>query len=348
MRSGPSAAITSCSARRHLKRNGGPSGTSATASIGSGRVSSRNGRGAEIRFGAVAAERLPAVVGAGHLRRHARRRRSPEYGCPARSAGARGARPAARSSDRPAGRARPASSAPPMPICSGGARLGHHAPTAAPCRSRSRDRARRPARPAARQTARGWRPDRATAASSRRRCGAARRRCGTSVSSMRRAPSPRRSSATCSRPASRVDAGQHVLLARDRLGKALLGDVRRNRQPRIERLVLGAQRAVELAQQLDAEARGQGRARQVDDIADAFQADARQRRHRRRRRAAARRAAAAPAVRARRRRHSVPARRNARRPMRRADGAGDRHADRQSRRASSRPLRSATSASSPP
>ena len=53
-----------------------------------------------------------------------------------------------------------------------------------------------------------------------------------SVSSMRRAPSPRRSSANCSRRASRSMVAEHVLLARDRLGKALLGDVGRDRQPR--------------------------------------------------------------------------------------------------------------------
>ena len=38
--------------------------------------------------------------------------------------------------------------------------------------------------------------------------------------------------------------------------------------------MLAAQRAVELAQQLGAEAGGQRRARQVDDVADALQADA--------------------------------------------------------------------------
>ena len=74
------------------------------------------------------------------------------------------------------------------------------------------------------------------------------------------------------------DGAEHVLLARDRLGKTLLGDVRRDRQARIERLVLAAERAVELAQQFAAEAGGEGCARQIDDIADALQADARQRR----------------------------------------------------------------------
>ena len=100
---------------------------------------------------------------------------------------------------------------------------------------------------------------------------------------MRRAPSPRRSSANCSRAASRTMIAEHVLLARDRFGKTLLGDIRRDRQARIERLMLVAKRAVELAQQVGAEARGQRRARQVDDVADALQADACERRDGRRR-----------------------------------------------------------------
>ena len=78
-------------------------------------------------------------------------------------------------------------------------------------------------------------------------------------------------------------SAEDVFLARNRLGKALFGDIRRNRQPRIERLVLQAQRAVELAQQVRAEAGGQRAARQVHNIADTFQADARQPRHRSRR-----------------------------------------------------------------
>ncbi len=44
MRSGPSANATSCSARRQRNRTGGPSGTSAIASMGSGLAKSRNGR----------------------------------------------------------------------------------------------------------------------------------------------------------------------------------------------------------------------------------------------------------------------------------------------------------------
>ena len=61
---------------------------------------------------------------------------------------------------------------------------------------------------------------------------------------------------------------QNVFLARDRLGKALLGHIRRDRQPWCQRLVLVAKRAVELAQHVGSEARGQRRARQIDDIAN--------------------------------------------------------------------------------
>ena len=67
---------------------------------------------------------------------------------------------------------------------------------------------------------------------------------------------------------------QNVLLARDRFGKTLLGDIRCDRQPRRQRLMFVAERTVELAQHFGAEARGERRARQIDDIADALQADA--------------------------------------------------------------------------
>ena len=100
-------------------------------------------------------------------------------------------------------------------------------------------------------------PDRARGASSRRRCGAASPSVRNNVSSMRRAPSPRRSSANLQPRRQPRDGAEHVLLARDRLGKTLLGDIRRDRQPRIERLVLAPERAVELAQQFAAEAGGE-------------------------------------------------------------------------------------------
>ena len=75
MRSGPSAATTSCSARRQRKRTGGPSGTSATtSSIGSGLASSRSGRGAPVRprRGSGGTRPSRARLRVGRLRRHGR------------------------------------------------------------------------------------------------------------------------------------------------------------------------------------------------------------------------------------------------------------------------------------
>ena len=72
---------------------------------------------------------------------------------------------------------------------------------------------------------------------------------------------------------------EHVLLARDRLGKALLGRIGRNRRARLQRLGLSAERAVELEQELGPEPGGERRARQIDEIADAFEADAWERRN---------------------------------------------------------------------
>src|SRR5207253_2125108 len=74
-----------------------------------------------------------------------------------------------------------------------------------------------------------------------------------------------------------LDAREYILLARDRLVKALLRDIARDRQTRGERFVFAAKRAVELAQEIGAEAGGERRARQVEDVADAFQAEARER-----------------------------------------------------------------------
>src|SRR5262249_35776208 len=74
-----------------------------------------------------------------------------------------------------------------------------------------------------------------------------------------------------------LDAREHVLLARDRFVKALLRDIARDRQTRGQRFVFASKRAVELAQEIGAEAGGERRARQVEDVADAFQADPRQR-----------------------------------------------------------------------
>src|SRR5215813_15413568 len=71
-----------------------------------------------------------------------------------------------------------------------------------------------------------------------------------------------------------LDAREHILLARDRLVKTLLHDIARDWQTRGERLVFAAKRAVELAQEIGAEAGGERGARQVEDVADAFQAEA--------------------------------------------------------------------------
>jgi hypothetical protein len=59
--------------------------------------------------------------------------------------------------------------------------------------------------------------------------------------------------------------------------KIALGHIGRDRKERGERLVLAAERAVELAQKLGAEAGHERRARQIENIGDAFQAEARQR-----------------------------------------------------------------------
>src|SRR5215469_5610101 len=71
-----------------------------------------------------------------------------------------------------------------------------------------------------------------------------------------------------------LDAREHILLARNRLVKALLRDIARDRQARGERFVFAAKRAVELAQEIGAEAGGERGARQVEDVADALQAEA--------------------------------------------------------------------------
>ena len=83
------------------KADGGPSGTSPPPRSAPACVSSRSGRGPTPRHengGTPASRHRCALVCAGTRPRPLR-----EYGCPARSDGARGARPAARSDDRPAG-----------------------------------------------------------------------------------------------------------------------------------------------------------------------------------------------------------------------------------------------------
>ena len=69
-----------------------------------------------------------------------------------------------------------------------------------------------------------------------------------------------------------LDGAEHVGLAGDRLGKALLGHRRRHRQARRDRLVGIAQRLIEAEQQRLAEARGERRARAGGEIGDAGEA----------------------------------------------------------------------------
>ncbi len=69
-----------------------------------------------------------------------------------------------------------------------------------------------------------------------------------------------------------LDGAEHVGLAGDRLGKALLGHGGRQRQARRDRLVGIAQRLIETEQQRLAEARGERRARTRGEIGDADEA----------------------------------------------------------------------------
>ena len=69
-----------------------------------------------------------------------------------------------------------------------------------------------------------------------------------------------------------LDGAEHVGLARDRIGKALLGHRGRHRQARRDRLVGSAQRLIEAEQQRLAEARGERRARARGEIGDAGEA----------------------------------------------------------------------------
>ena len=205
MRSGPSAATTSCSdappAKAHRRAIGherdhvldrlGPRQQPAGPRHLSG-------------LAAKAAHRVPAEFGArGGLRGRGRggelrnvavvrhRAATPAAGRAARSAGRRGDR------GRPARCRRQGRSVPP-------GRARHAARTAARDRSRSPDRSRRRARRGARRTTRGSLADRAPAAMCRRRCVSPRHRCGTASTRhgvrLRRAP---RESFSVLRPAVR-------------------------------------------------------------------------------------------------------------------------------------------------
>src|SRR5262249_38127069 len=74
-----------------------------------------------------------------------------------------------------------------------------------------------------------------------------------------------------------LDACEHVLLARDRLVKTFLREIGRDRQARGQRLVFTAERTIHLTQEIGTETGGERRARQIENIADAVPAEARQR-----------------------------------------------------------------------
>jgi hypothetical protein len=69
------------------------------------------------------------------------------------------------------------------------------------------------------------------------------------------------------------DCAEHVAFERDRIGEALLGHISGDRQVRRDRLIFPPERLVEAADQKFAEAGGEGRARQVDEIADALESE---------------------------------------------------------------------------
>ena len=234
--------------RRQRKRTGGPSGTSA---IGFDRFRPLEQADRARRDEAVLCEcrarRHCDASGCGRMRRHRARANSGIcVSCGTSRVHARGAeaRAAAGRSDA---RARARVIAAGKPGLRRIAALGRRAPRAAPCRSRSRDRPRRRAPPGGRRTAARCARDRAAARRCRARCDAPCRRCGTARPADSRAPSPRRSSTRAKFAREMLDGAEHVVLARDRLGEALLGQRGRHRQARRDRLVLAAERLVDAA-----------------------------------------------------------------------------------------------------
>ena len=95
-----------------------------------------------------------------------------------------------------------------------------------------------------------------------------------------------------------LDGAEHVGFKRDRIGKAALHQRGRDRQTRLDRLVLAAERLVDAADELDPETGGERRARTLQHIADVLETDLRQRIDDLGRKSQARRAAAARALRA--------------------------------------------------
>jgi hypothetical protein len=76
-----------------------------------------------------------------------------------------------------------------------------------------------------------------------------------------------------------LDGAEHVAFERDRLGKALLGDVARQRLARRDRFLVHAQGLVETQDQLGPEAGGERRTGASQEIGNVFQADLSQQGH---------------------------------------------------------------------
>ena len=153
------------------------------------------------------------------------------------------------------------------------------------------DRAR-----AGRRTGARCAPDRAAARRCRPRCRCTLPSARNSAACSSRAPSPRRSSSALELRA-RAARWCRARRASSAIGsaKALLGDRGGHRQARRDRLVLAAERLIDAAHELRAEARRERRARAVDHVGDALEADLRERGDRFPARGAAPRAAAAAA-----------------------------------------------------
>ena len=100
---------------------GGPSGTSAMASIGSGRSNRRIGR-AGTRLSCSRRSCDCSAAAACRMRRHGRHRDIPEYACPAARAASRGAGRSARPAGRSDAQAPRAWSGPASPVCAGSQR----------------------------------------------------------------------------------------------------------------------------------------------------------------------------------------------------------------------------------
>ena len=90
-------------------------------------------------------------------------------------------------------------------------------------------------------------------------------------------PLPARLELLLQRAGKRGEGRGDVILKRDRLGEAALGDQGGERPARVDRLFLLSERLIEPAEKIAAETGGKRRARRIHDLADALQADALQR-----------------------------------------------------------------------